>query len=62
VYVDYDYILGGKLLAIKKNKKLINFQKGGWRKVNVYKNKYMVMSGDQDMGRNPNIKINNIFY
>jgi len=46
------------LLTLKKNKKVNNCCKGGWRKVNVNKNKYMVMSGDQDMGRNQNINVN----
>ena len=46
------------MFTLKKNKKVNNCCKGGWRKVNVNKNKYMVMSGDQDMGRNQNRNVN----
>ena len=62
MYVDDDNILDGRFLTIKKNTKLINSQKGGWKKINFNKTKCIVMTRAQDRGRNQGIKINNIFY
>jgi hypothetical protein len=52
--------LGGSIHAIKKNTEvLVVASKEIGLEVNTEKNKYMVMSRDQNAGHNHNIKIDN---
>ena len=46
----------------QKYKNLLIFGKEVGEKVNTNKTKCMLMSRDQDTGRNKNIQVNNIFY
>jgi sorting nexin-29 len=60
VYADDVNILGGSVHSIKKNAEdLIIASKEIGLEVNAEKTKYMVMSRNQNAGRNHNIKIDN---
>ena len=61
VYTGNDvYILGGSVHGIKKNaESLVVASKETGLEVNADKTDYMVMSGDQNAGRNHSIKIDN---
>jgi hypothetical protein len=59
-YADDVNILGGSVHAIKKNTEaLVVASKEIGLEVNSEKTKYMVMSRDQNAGKNHNIKIDN---
>jgi hypothetical protein len=58
VYADDVHILGGSVHAIKKNTEaLVVSSKEIGLEVNAEKTKYMVMSRDQHVGQNHNIKL-----
>jgi hypothetical protein len=60
VYADGVNILGGSVLAIKKNTEaLVVVSKEIGLEINDEKTKYMVMSGDRNAGQNHNIKLDN---
>jgi hypothetical protein len=60
VYADYVYILGGSIHATKKNTEaLVVASKEIGLEVNYEKTKYMVMSCNQNSGKNHNIKLDN---
>jgi hypothetical protein len=60
VYADDVDILGGSIRAIKKNREtLVVASKEIGLEVNAEKTKYMIMSRDQNVGQNHNIKIDN---
>jgi hypothetical protein len=60
VYDDDGNILGGSLYTIKKNTNDLVFDsKEIGLEVIAYETKYMVVSRDQNAGRNHNIKIDN---
>jgi len=60
VYADDVNILGGSVHTIKKNTEtLVVASKETGLDVNADKTKYMVMSGDQNAGRNHSIKSDN---
>ena len=61
MYFHYDNIYGVGLLIIKYNTKVLIVRKEVREKFNINKTKYMLISRDQDKGRNKNIKICNIF-
>jgi hypothetical protein len=55
--------LGESVHAVKKNTEaLVAATKEIWLEVNAYKTKYMVMSRDQNAGRNHSVKIDNISF
>jgi hypothetical protein len=56
VYADDVNILGGSIHAIKNTKALLIASEEIGLEVNADKTKYMVMSRDQNAGRNSNIK------
>jgi hypothetical protein len=58
VYAEYIYVLGGSVNTVKKEEALILASKKIGLEVNADKSKYMVMSGDQSVGRSHYIKIN----
>jgi hypothetical protein len=59
-YADYVNILGGSVHAVKKNSEaLVAVTKETGLEVSADKTKYMVMSRDQNAGRNHNIRIGN---
>ena len=58
VYTDYVNILGGNVQIVKENaESLVVAGKEIGLQVNADKTKYMVMSGDQNAGRNHSIKL-----
>jgi hypothetical protein len=60
VYADYVNILGGSVHAIKKHiEALVVASKEIGLEVNAEKTKYMVMSRDQNVRQNHNIKLDN---
>ena len=60
VYADDVNILGGSVHTVNKNKKaLVIASRETGLEVNADKTKYMVMSRDQNAGRNHNMKIDN---
>jgi hypothetical protein len=60
VYAGDVNILGGSIQAIKRNKEaLVVASKEIGLEVNAEKTKYMIMSGDQNVGQNDNIKLDN---
>ena len=60
VYADDVYMLEGSVRTLKENAEaLIMASKERGLEVNVDKTKHMVMSSDQDVGRNHNIKTDN---
>jgi hypothetical protein len=60
VYGDDVNMLGGSVHAIKRNTDdLVVASKEIGLEVNAEKTKYMVMSGDQNVGQNHNIKLHN---
>ena len=60
VYADDVNILGGSVLTIKENTEaLVGASKENGLEVNADKPKYMVLSQDQNAGRNHSIKIDN---
>jgi hypothetical protein len=62
-YADDVNVLGGSVHAVKKNTEvLVAATKEIGLEVNADKTKYMVMSRDQNGGRNHNIKIDNISF
>jgi hypothetical protein len=62
-YADDVNILEGSVHTVKKNTEtLVAATKEIGLEVNAYKTKYMVMSRDQNAGRNNSIKIDNISY
>jgi hypothetical protein len=63
VYANDVNILGGSIHAIKNNTEaLVVASKEIGLEVNVKKTKYMVMSRNQNVGQNHNIKIDNKFF
>jgi hypothetical protein len=61
VYSDVN-ILDGSINTIKKKDSLVVASKEIGQEVNVDETKYMVMSRDQNAGRNHSIKIDNSFF
>jgi hypothetical protein len=62
-YVDDVNVLGGNVHAVKKNTQaLVSAAKEIGLKENTDKTQYMVMSRDQNAGRNHNIRIDNISF
>jgi hypothetical protein len=59
VYADYINMLGGSVYAIKKAKGLVAASKGSGLEINADKNKYMVVSRDQNERQSHNINIDN---
>jgi hypothetical protein len=62
VYADDVNILGKSARTVKENAALIVASKKTELEVNADKTKNMVMSRDQNAGRNHNMKINNISF
>jgi hypothetical protein len=62
-YADDVNVLGGNVHAVQKNTEaLVAAAKEIGLEVNADKTKYMVMSRDQNAGRNHNIRIDNSFF
>ena len=59
VYADDVNILDRSVHTVQKNRSLVLASKEIGLAVNADKNKYMVMSRDQNAGRNHNLKIDN---
>ena len=59
VYADDIYVLGGSVHTVKKAEALVVASKEIGLEVNGDKTEYMVMSGDQNVGRSNIIKTDN---